>query len=34
MAFGTARIIADLVAGRKPDLDLDGLGPRPVAGGR
>jgi D-amino-acid dehydrogenase len=34
MAFGTARIVADLVAGRKPDLDLDGLGPRPVAGGR
>ncbi len=33
MAFGTARIVADLVAGRKPDLDLDGLGPRPVAGG-
>jgi D-amino-acid dehydrogenase len=34
MAFGTARIIADLVAGRKPDLDVSGLGPRPVAGGR
>jgi len=33
MAFGTARIVADLVAGRKPDLDLAGLGPRPVAGG-
>jgi D-amino-acid dehydrogenase len=34
MAFGTARIVADLVAGRKPDHDLTGLGPRPVAGGR
>lgn len=33
MAFGTARIVADLVAGRKPDHDLTGLGPRPVAGG-
>jgi D-amino-acid dehydrogenase len=33
MAFGTARVVADLVAGRKPDLDLAGLGPRPVAGG-
>ena len=34
MAFGTARIVADLVAGRKPDHDLTGLWPRPVAGGR
>ena len=34
MAFGTARIVADLVAGRKPEHDLDGLGPRKVAGGR
>jgi D-amino-acid dehydrogenase len=34
MAFGTARIVADLVAGRKPDHDLTGLGPRAVAGGR
>jgi D-amino-acid dehydrogenase len=34
MAFGTARIVADLVAGRKPDHDPTGLGPRPVAGGR
>jgi D-amino-acid dehydrogenase len=34
MAFGTARIVADLVAGRKPDHDLAGLGPRGVAGGR
>jgi D-amino-acid dehydrogenase len=33
MAFGTARVVADLIAGRKPDLDLAGLGPRPVAGG-
>jgi D-amino-acid dehydrogenase len=33
MAFGTARIVADLVAGRKPDHDLAGLGPRAVAGG-
>ena len=33
MAFGTARIVADLVAGRKPELDLDGLGPRPGVGG-
>jgi D-amino-acid dehydrogenase len=34
MAFGTARIVADLVSGRKPDHDLQGLGPRAVAGGR
>jgi D-amino-acid dehydrogenase len=34
MAFGTARIVADLVAGRKPDHDPAGLGPRAVAGGR
>lgn len=34
MAFGTARIVADLVAGRRPEHDLAGLGPRPVAGGR
>ena len=34
MAFGTARIVTDLVAGRKPDHDPTGLGPRPVAGGR
>jgi D-amino-acid dehydrogenase len=33
MAFGTARIVADLVAGRRPGIDLDGLGPRRVAGG-
>jgi D-amino-acid dehydrogenase len=33
MAFGTARIVTDLVAGRKPDHDLAGLEPRPVAGG-
>jgi D-amino-acid dehydrogenase len=34
MAFGTARIVADLVAGRKPEHDLEGLGPRAGAGGR
>ncbi len=33
MAFGTARIVTDLIAGRKPDHELDGLGPRAVAGG-
>ncbi|MBI3458140.1 MAG: D-amino acid dehydrogenase [Candidatus Rokubacteria bacterium] len=33
MAFGTARIVADFVVGRKPDLDPDGLTPRPGAGG-
>lgn len=33
MAFGTARIVADLLAGRTPDHDLAGLGPRRVAGG-
>jgi D-amino-acid dehydrogenase len=33
MAFGTARIVADLVAGRIPDHDPTGLGPRTVAGG-
>ena len=34
MAFGTARIVADLVAGRRPEHDLTGLTPRTVAGGR
>ena len=34
MAFGTARIVTDLIGGRKPDHDPTGLGPRPVAGGR
>jgi len=34
MAFGTARIVTDLLAGRKPDHDPTGLGPRAVAGGR
>jgi D-amino-acid dehydrogenase len=34
MAFGTARIVTDLVGGRKPDHDPAGLGPRAVAGGR
>jgi D-amino-acid dehydrogenase len=33
MAFGTARIVTDLVAGRRPDHDPAGLGPRAVAGG-
>jgi D-amino-acid dehydrogenase len=33
MAFGTARIVTDMVAGRKPDHDPEGLGPRAVAGG-
>jgi D-amino-acid dehydrogenase len=33
MAFGTARIVTDLVAGRKPDHDPAGLEPREVAGG-
>jgi len=26
MAMGSARIIADLVAGRTPEIDLDGFG--------
>jgi D-amino-acid dehydrogenase len=25
MAAGTGRVIADLISGRKPDIDLDGL---------
>jgi D-amino-acid dehydrogenase len=33
MGFATGRIVADLVAGRKPDHDLTGLLPRPVVGG-
>jgi len=33
MALGTARIVTDLMVGRKPDLDPDGLTPRPEAGG-
>jgi D-amino-acid dehydrogenase len=33
MACGTARIVADLLAGRRPDLDLEGLAPRGAAGG-
>jgi D-amino-acid dehydrogenase len=28
MACGTARIVADLMGGRMPELDLDGLGYR------
>jgi D-amino-acid dehydrogenase len=34
MACGTARIVADLVAGRRPAFDPAGLGPRAGAGGR
>jgi D-amino-acid dehydrogenase len=34
MACGTARIAADLLAGRRPEIDVAGLGPRPAAGGR
>jgi D-amino-acid dehydrogenase len=33
MAFGTARIVADLMAGRKPEHDPEGLTPRRQAGG-
>ena len=33
MAFGTARIVTDLMTGRKPDLDPEGLTPRREAGG-
>lgn len=33
MAFGTARIVTDMIAGRKPEHDPAGLGPRSVAGG-
>lgn len=33
MACGTARIVADLVLGRKPEFDPAGLTPRPEAGG-
>jgi D-amino-acid dehydrogenase len=33
MACGTARIVADLLAGRRPEIDLDGLTPRTAAGG-
>jgi D-amino-acid dehydrogenase len=34
MACGTARIAADLLGGRRPAIDVEGLGPRPAAGGR
>jgi len=34
MAFGTARIVTDLIMGRKPDHDPEGLMPRREAGGR
>ncbi len=33
MAFGTARIVTDLMLGRKPELDPAGLTPRRAAGG-
>ena len=33
MACGTARIVSDLVAGRTPEIDIAGLGPRPEVGG-
>jgi D-amino-acid dehydrogenase len=33
MACGTGRIVGDLLSGRRPELDLEGLGPRPAAGG-
>ena len=33
MAFGAARIVTDLMRGRKPELDPAGLAPRPGAGG-
>jgi D-amino-acid dehydrogenase len=26
MAAGTARVMADLISGRKPEIDLEGLG--------
>jgi D-amino-acid dehydrogenase len=33
MACGTARIVSDVVAGRKSEIDVTGLAPRPEAGG-
>jgi D-amino-acid dehydrogenase len=33
MAFGTARTVTDLMMGRKPSLELEGLTPRRAAGG-
>jgi len=33
MACGTGRIVADLLSGRRPELDLEGLGPRRQTGG-
>jgi D-amino-acid dehydrogenase len=33
MACGTARIVTDLMIGRRPELDLEGLSPRRSAGG-
>jgi len=34
MAFGSARLVADLIAGRRPEHDPAGLEPRSGAGGR
>jgi D-amino-acid dehydrogenase len=33
MAFGTARIVTDLICARTPEHDPAGLAPRPGAGG-
>jgi D-amino-acid dehydrogenase len=33
MACGTARIVSDVVAGRKSEIDVAGLAPRPEVGG-
>jgi D-amino-acid dehydrogenase len=33
MACGTARIVSDVIAGRRPEIDVSGLAPRPGAGG-
>jgi hypothetical protein len=31
MACGSSRIVADLITGRTPELDLEGLVPRRIA---
>ena len=33
MACGTARIVSDVIAGRQPEISIDGLTPRPGVGG-
>jgi D-amino-acid dehydrogenase len=33
MACGTARLVSDVIAGRQPEIPLDGLTPRPGVGG-